>query len=232
MILKTLAELDIGWWRSCPAEAINKFVDTVYDRREPLRVKPVNQWTCRLGAGVLHSTGSSNAAFAFFEETISTNVFKRICMLLVWPTVLSLAMRTDSLLNDLTHHWGAHNYKTIGKQLQIEKDLCHNFLAVGFSVMSVGILLQWRSWKTWFGNHCVIQKAIWLWMIMFIKPSKIPTRKIWSLGSGDIEDFPKHPMQWTALHHLDSTAWKDSSVFARRYGVWWFALSKHAWNTG
>lgn len=52
-----------------PAEAINKFVDTVYDRQRTIARETGQPMNMQFGAGVLHSTGSSNAAFAFMSET-------------------------------------------------------------------------------------------------------------------------------------------------------------------
>lgn len=54
-----------------PADAINKFVDVVADRQAKLKDQGLYT-NDSFGTGVLHSTGASNAAFAFMSETTFT----------------------------------------------------------------------------------------------------------------------------------------------------------------
>ena len=62
-----------------PAAAVNKFVDIVKDRQEAIARdtgKPMEQ---QFGKGVLHSTGASNASFAFMSEsTFAKHINKQI----------------------------------------------------------------------------------------------------------------------------------------------------------
>lgn len=56
-----------------PAEAVNKFVDIVYDRQKQIARDTGQPVDMQFGKGVLHSTGASNAAFAFMSETTFNN---------------------------------------------------------------------------------------------------------------------------------------------------------------
>ena len=56
-----------------PAEAVNKFVDIVYDRQKQIARDTCQPVDMQFGKGVLHSTGASNAAFAFMSETTFNN---------------------------------------------------------------------------------------------------------------------------------------------------------------
>lgn len=62
-----------------PAAAVNKFVDIVKDRQEAIARETGKPMEQQFGKGVLHSTGASNASFAFMSEsTFAKHINKQI----------------------------------------------------------------------------------------------------------------------------------------------------------
>lgn len=62
-----------------PAEAVNKFVDLVLEKQIEVAAQTGEPVPQQFGKGVLHSTGSSNASFAFMSEsTFTKHISKQI----------------------------------------------------------------------------------------------------------------------------------------------------------
>ncbi len=180
MIFETLVQNFLISQKVLPSGSHQQACGYVYDRREPLRKTGQISRTCNLVLEFFIRTGSSNAAFAFMRND-STNIFKKnthVTGVTNEAERPSLAMRTWLKFEWLdAQQGGACGLKTIGKQLQIEKDLCHNFFWWwGSQPRGWDFPLQWRSWKHGL-KPLQIQKGYMTLMIMFIKPSKIPTRK-------------------------------------------------------